>query len=341
MALARPAQRQRGVALIVILMLLAIMVSIAATMSGRLFTQFKRAGNQLNYQQAYWYAIGAESLAKAGIEQSYQDSDTINLSQPWALEEQTYPLDYGRLKGRILDRQACFNVNALASVEFNPADTGRPYLVSVLKNLLTELEVDDYQAEVMADSTWEFVDKNDGINSQSGVEDAFYEGLAPPYMAANTLLADESELRAVNQMSGEAMTKLAPYVCALPADDWRLNINTLEPEQSKLLMAMFSPYLSDSDAKAILERRPYDGWASVEDFLAEPAIASVDENVRKQARQYLAVDSAYFELDAEVLVEESRVRIRSLLYSENRETATVIRRRFGGISERVSDRSTE
>ncbi|MGL5110186.1 MAG: type II secretion system minor pseudopilin GspK, partial [Vibrio ordalii] len=54
-----------------------------------------------------------------------------------------------------------------------------------------------------------------------------------------------------------------------------------------------------------------------------------------------AVDSAYFELDAQILVDDSRVRIRSLLFSDNRETATVIRRRFGGISERVSDRSAE
>ncbi|MGR5469707.1 type II secretion system minor pseudopilin GspK, partial [Vibrio astriarenae] len=48
-----------------------------------------------------------------------------------------------------------------------------------------------------------------------------------------------------------------------------------------------------------------------------------------------------FELDAQVLVDESRVRIRSLLQSTNRETVTVVRRRFGGISERVSDRSAE
>ena len=47
---------QQGVALIVILLVLAVMVSIAASMADRLFTQFKRAQNQLNYQQAYWYS---------------------------------------------------------------------------------------------------------------------------------------------------------------------------------------------------------------------------------------------------------------------------------------------
>ncbi len=64
---------QKGVALIVILLLLAIMVSIAATMSERLFSQFTRASNQVNYQQAYWYAIGVEALASVAIKESYKD----------------------------------------------------------------------------------------------------------------------------------------------------------------------------------------------------------------------------------------------------------------------------
>lgn len=118
--------KQRGVALIVILLLLAVMVSIAATMAERLFSQFQRATHQLNYQQAYWYSLGVEALAKKGIEQSYQDSETINLSQPWALKEQTYPLDYGQVRGKIRDMQACFNLNALAGVKLTPDSVKKP-----------------------------------------------------------------------------------------------------------------------------------------------------------------------------------------------------------------------
>ena len=39
-------RKQRGVALIIVLLLLAVMVSIAASMADRLFSQFKRATNQ-------------------------------------------------------------------------------------------------------------------------------------------------------------------------------------------------------------------------------------------------------------------------------------------------------
>ncbi|MGB1319963.1 MAG: type II secretion system minor pseudopilin GspK [Vibrio gallaecicus] len=337
----RSKHRQSGVALIVILMLLAIMAGIAGSMSERLFTQFKRVGNQLNYQQAYWYSIGIESLAEVGIEQSYKDSDTVNLNQPWALEEQVFPLDYGQVSGRILDKQACFNLNALAEAKSSTGSSKSPYLVTVWQALLEEVEVEPYQAEVIAHSTWEFVDSNSSTSSSTGVEDSTYESMSPSYVAANGLLADSSELRAIYQVSGDVIEKVAPFVCALPTDDFRLNVNTLSEKQAPILVAMFSPNLSESNAKELIKNRPFDGWDSIDDFMAEASVAAVSSAVKKSAKSYLAVDSAYFELDAEILVEKSRVRIRSLFYSDNRKTVTVVRRRFGGISERVSDRSAE
>ncbi|CAM2989360.1 type II secretion system minor pseudopilin GspK [Vibrio diazotrophicus] len=332
---------QHGVALIVVLLLLVIMVSIAATMSERLFTQFQRASHQVSYQQAYWYSVGAEGLASVAIEQSYKDSDTINLSQVWALEEQTYPLDYGQLRGRIYDKQACFNLNVLGSIESSSGANTKPYPLRVWQTLLETLEVDNYSAEVIADSTREFVDSDNRVQTTYGVEDSYYESMSPAYMSANSLIADSSELRAIQQVSGDVMLKVAPYVCALPSDDWRLNVNTLAPEHAQLLTAMFSPNLSESNAEAVLKNRPFDGWASVDAFLAEAQIVATGESVIDQAKGYLTVDSQYFELDVQVLVDEARVRLRSLFFSDNRETATVVRRRFGGISERVSDRSAE
>lgn len=332
---------QRGVALIVVLLILALMVSIAATMSDRLFSQFHRAGNQINYQQAYWYSLGVEALALKGSKQSLKDSDTVNLSQPWAIEEQIYPLDYGTAKGHVVDKQACFNINALANVTRSADSTAKPYLIRVWQQLLESLNVENYQAEVIAESMKEFVDQDSVVDSSYGVEDSYYESLHPAYMAADTLMADSSELRAVQQVSGEIMQKVQPFICAIPADDWRLNVNTIRPEQAKLLAAMFSPYLSEADARTVIESRPFDGWGSVSDFLAVGEISAIDKAAINEAKAYLSVDSHYFELDAQVFVDESRVRIRSLFYSENEKDATVIRRRFGGISERVPDRSAE
>lgn len=338
---AKKGQQQKGAALIVVLLILAIMVSIAATMTERLFVNFSRAENRLNHQQAFWYSIGVEALAKYGIKQSYDEGDNINLSQPWALKEQTFPLDYGVASGQIKDMQSCFNINALGGAKKAAGEKNKPYLVQVWQSILEESDVDSYKAEVIADSTWEFLDSDSVATSDYGVEDSHYESLQPVYVTANGLIADSSELRAVNQVDNKTMQKLEPLICALPWNDFRLNVNTIEEESAVILVAMFSPHLSLNDAQSLIKNRPFDGWESTSDFLSEGEIASVEAAVRNKAKGYLTIDSQFFELDAQVMVNESRVRIRSLLYSKDKKDVSVIRRRFGGVLERVSDRSAE
>ncbi|WP_375752163.1 type II secretion system minor pseudopilin GspK [Vibrio sp. HN007] len=324
---------QRGVALIVVLLILAVMVSLAATMSDRLFTNFKRAENQKSHQQAYWYAVGVEALAKYAIKESKEDGDTVNMSQPWALEKQVYPLDYGKAAGHIRDMQSCFNINSLSgNLKISGNDT-KPYLASVLQLLLEELGVENYKAEVIADSAFEFLDSNNGVTTAFGVEDSTYEGMQPSYLTPGNTVADSSEFRAIYQTDPVIMKLVDPVICAIPSDDWRLNVNTIDERGAYILTALFSPHLSLSDAQALVKNRPFDGWLSLNDFMAESSIASVEGSIKDRAKGYLTIDSNYFELDAQVMVEDSRVRIRSLLYSAEGGDVTVIRRRFGGFSE--------
>lgn len=346
----RNKRSQQGVALIVILLIVAIMVSLAATMSARMFTQFQRATHQINYQQAYWYSIGVEELATSLLKQTRkQDSKTINLSQVWAMKDRTFPLDYGSVSGQIYDKQACFNVNVFAGLVSAPGVSVSPYSAQVFTNLLQYLNVDSNKASVITDSLWEFVDTNDTVTTTNGMEDSYYDSLSPAYLPANGMMIDTSELRAVQGMSGKVMQQLKPFVCAIPTAEWKVNINTLTQKQALLLVAMFSPNLTEGGAKALIKNRPEKGWSNVADFMSEPQLAQSSQANRQSnsqsgaenARQHLTVNSHYFELDAQVLVDKSRVRVRSLIHNEDKSHATVIRRRYGGISERISDRSTE
>ncbi|MGF1762488.1 type II secretion system minor pseudopilin GspK [Aliivibrio kagoshimensis] len=335
-------QKQRGVALIVVLLLLAIMTTIAAQMSDRMVVQFHRSENQSNHQQAYWYSVGVEALAIVAIKQSVKDNpDSVNLSQVWARDKQSYPLDYGTAVGYIVDKQACFNLNALAAAGQGNSIDQRPYLVRVWMNILENAGADNYIAETVADSSWEFIDSNQAVQSLSGVEDSSYEAFSPPYVTPNGLIADISELRAVNGVSATLFTEVQALICALPTSTWQLNINTIKEKQAEIISALFSPMLSLEDAQSVISDRPYEGWKSVDDFLATTAISVIDDKVKNSAKPYLTVVSDYFELDSEVMVEQSRVRVRSLLHSEDENTVNVIRRRYGGFSERSSDNKTQ
>ncbi len=208
--------------------------------------------------------------------------------------------------------------------------------------MMESVGVESYKAEVIANSTWSYVNPTEAVRAKTGIADSHYESLKPPFLPPNGMIADSSELRAVNEMTGKIMLEIQPFICALPTSEWKMNVNTLEPDQANLLAALFYPNLSVSDAKEIISGRPEKGWDTVSAFMSSSSVLSaLSDTVREEAEKYLTVDSSYFSLDAQIFVGDSRVRIRSLLFSKDRKTATVIRRRFGGISERVLDRSSE
>ncbi|KDM92164.1 type II secretion system minor pseudopilin GspK [Photobacterium galatheae] len=329
--------KQRGVALIVVLLLLAMMTLLAVQMTDRLQLNFYRVENQVFNQQAYWYSQGMEQLAKVAIEQSLSDSDTVNLSQVWATEGQSYPLDNGEVKGNIYDRQACFNLNALSGQAPEQDRTKKPFRVRFLQALLEESGSESYEAEVAADSVWEYVDPDETVYSAYGAGDSSYEGFSPPYLPPRNLMADITEFRSVNGVSAKMFQQTRALLCALPTTDLLINVNTITAKQAALLVGAFSPELSLDDARQLIENRPYDGWQDVDAFLADGAISRLTKTVRDQAKPYLAVKSDFFELDAEVKVDRARLRILALLKRDGENKVTVVRRRYGGMSERVSD----
>ncbi|OBU16029.1 general secretion pathway protein GspK [Photobacterium aquimaris] len=339
-------RKQRGVALIVVLLLVALMSLLAVQMTERLQLNFHRVQNQVEHQQGYWYSLGVEALAKQALKQSLKDSDTVNLTQAWAVGEQSYPLDGGAvISGNLTDKQTCFNLNAFRNIKPKADNSQKPFLVTYLQNILTESGVDDYEAEVIADSSWEFVDNNTTVQSAYGAEDSSYESFQPPYVSANDWLADGSEFRAINGVSAKIYQQVKGLICALPTDDMLLNVNTITEKQAVLLSALFAPSLSLDDAKKIIADRDknHTVWDSVADFMKlipQPPIASPDSGTDKtttKMEQYLTVTSHYFSLDAEIKVDRARVRTVALFKRDDKNKVTVVRRQYGGIRERISD----
>ncbi|MDX1391897.1 MAG: type II secretion system minor pseudopilin GspK, partial [Rheinheimera sp.] len=110
------AQRQAGVALVAVLMILAIVVVIAVNMTGRLQLQLQRQQNLQQQQQAFWYAMGAEQFSRVLLSRTLAGQETVNLSQDWALQGATFPVEDGTIAGDIKDLRSCFNLNALQNV---------------------------------------------------------------------------------------------------------------------------------------------------------------------------------------------------------------------------------
>lgn len=107
-------KKQQGIALITVMLIVALCAIIASQMTTRLQTQMQRSTNISFNQQAYWYAMGAEELAKRLLMKAFKDEPEItHLEQVWAQEERSFPVDFGEISGEITDLQACLNLNAL------------------------------------------------------------------------------------------------------------------------------------------------------------------------------------------------------------------------------------
>ncbi|GHL81337.1 hypothetical protein ECZU36_26210 [Escherichia coli] len=62
---------KRGMALVVVLVLLAVMMLVTITLSGRMQQQLGRTRSQQEYQQALWYSASAES----GVERTQSEPE--------------------------------------------------------------------------------------------------------------------------------------------------------------------------------------------------------------------------------------------------------------------------
>jgi general secretion pathway protein K len=321
-------KKQKGVALISILMILAIMVTVAAGMTGRLITSLKRTEGLAHSQGTYWYAQAAADMGKMVLDNDFADSKTVSLDQNWATPDMVFPLDNGSIAGTVKDMRSCFNVNALHSPDKNGK---RPLLLKQFQLLLEELSIDDYLAEMIADSTRDWIDKDNNISGAQGAEDDFYSGQPVPYLTGNQPLIDITELRAIQGVGVKTFERIAPYLCAIPSDKQSINVNTIAVDQPEILVAMFKSEidLSIDDVKEILKDRPMSGWESVDKFLAEPAFGST--NISEELKKQLSVTSDFFQLNGTIEFEERLLSVKLLFKIENKK-AKMIRYQSGGFN---------
>ncbi len=323
-------RKQRGVALLVVLLIVALVVIIATNITSRNQLSMRRTLNLAQYDQAYWYAMSAEELAKKTLKQDMEDSDgTVHLQQYWALADVIFPAEFGEIGGEMMDMRSCFNLNAL-SVTSSKLENGQPKLTVAAmqyKALLVALGMDDFGAERLTHTLIDYID-DDTTSMPYGAEDAEYESRNVPYRTANTLLNHRSELRAVMGYNQQVYLTLLPYICAIPGNNQQLlNVNTIEVEQAALLVGMLDNKISQSDAESLINQRPADGFETAAEFWENNTLASVA--IESNMKSSIVVDSNFFLLKAGARVDNATFRMDSVLQRSGT-NFEVLSRQFGG-----------
>jgi general secretion pathway protein K len=205
--------RQRGIALLVAIIIFAIATTVAAAVTYNKTMAARRAAASFTMEQALQAGMAAEALASVALEDAVK-SPTTNLSQDWAqaLDPLEIPDTGIWLQSTVEDMQGRFNLNNI--IVEDPAThqfTVNQHQYEIFTNLLRDLDIDTRYADLLVD----WIDP-DNQPSGNGGEDTFYLSQDPPYRPPNTFITHTSELLALPGFGAENYRKIAPFVAALP-----------------------------------------------------------------------------------------------------------------------------
>lgn len=238
-----PPARERGIALITVMLIVAVVATLATQLSIAQAVWLRQAQNLADMSQAEAVTEGALNFSLAILDLD-KKPNTDDLTEDWALP-QVAPVGGGAIAGRIVDAQSRFNLNNLAATATNEH-------IVIFNSLLQTLELDPALTGTLRD--WIDTDSDVG---PGGAEDDYYMNLPNGgYRTANQLLQSVDELRLIKGFAGtDAVQKLRPFVTALPKSDVSININTASAE---IIAGLFTPPLNINDAKQALADRDVD-----------------------------------------------------------------------------------
>lgn len=300
-------RRQRGVALVTALLVVAIATVAAIAMASRQQLDIRRTGSLLHGEQAWAFVRGAESWAQVILRRDRADNEIDTLGEDWSTQPPVSFVEGGSIVGRLIDMQSRFNVNNLVvNGEASQVD------IDYYRRLLNLLDLD----ESLADALVDWIDEDIDVRFPDGAEDEAYLLLETPYRAANRPLSDISELRLVKGYNQEVVERLQPFVVALP-EAAPINVNTA----SATVLAALNNDLTLSDGQSLVEARGEEGYESVDSFLQEPVLNG------KQIGAAIAVQTNWFLMLSQADIGQGRARLASLIQRSADDIRVVRRQR--------------
>jgi general secretion pathway protein K len=301
-----PPPEEKGVALVTVLLMVAVMSVMAAGVLEEIRFSIRRTANAEAVGQARWYALGAEAVARTQVARLVATGTT---SGAWSGRMARYPVEGGEVAAGIVDGGACYNLNSVVEGSYEAyrrSDAG----VAQFLSLTRVLGLGQRDGEMLAAALVDWID-TDPLREAGGAEDQAYGGPQSGYLTSGALLAEASELRAIRGFTPAVYARLRPYVCALPqAGVTPININTVPPEKAALIAMLADRPMAAAAARTLIAARPAGGWTR-EEFLALPAVTDAAIGGDK-----LTDTSRYFRLETEVTYGDAEAISSALLVNE-------------------------
>ena len=310
---------QRGVALLVAIVIFAIATTVAAAVTYSKAMSARRAAANFTLEAALQAGMAAEALASVALEDA-ASRNQITLVQDWAQEQPPLEIpDTGIwIQAKVEDLSGRFNLNSL--VKWDQAQNDfieDTHQLEVFRTLLGFLDIDARYADLLLD----WIDPNIAPYQSGGGEDTLYLSQTPPYRPPNTFIRHTSELLALPDFGRENYQKIAPFVTALPYDE---RVNTCTARGFVLDAVLNEIEFSD---ETLLQQNRKNGC------FPEPRvfINSITDATRKQLVENTVKETSnWFRLRTQVRIGTADFVLYSVLYLEPQQNKVrVVQRSFG------------
>lgn len=319
-------RKERGAALLTVLLLVAVMAVISATAVERLTLTTRLAASSGIAGQARQAQLAAESLALRRIDTQLRGQRSqLTLEGGWYDKPFSLPLPGGgAAELRLTDGGNCFNVNSLVSDSAIAGRVVRPFAIEQFVALMEGIGIAKGEAQHIAFSATDWIDPDQNTLG-NGAEDNAYAG----YRTPDGPMSDAEELRAVSGVTPAIWARLKPWVCALPTDDLSpVNPNTLLPEQAPIVMMLIPGKLEPAQARALIAQRPASGYGRVERFWSPLTAEGITPP--EATTESVKLTSRWFRLRSRIQIGDVTFRWSSLIDTGNgTQPARVVRRSWG------------
>ena len=303
--------RQRGVALITAIVVVAIATILAVRIGTRAALDLRRTAGLVALDQGWHVALGAEAWAIEALKDDWRNSSgaqkTDHLGEAWAQPLPPLPIDGGEVRGVLEDMQGRFNLNNLINAEHKPDELN----VRRFQQLLILVGAQPRWASLMAD----WID-DDAMPDGDGAEDGTYLGQSPPYRTANGLVVTTTEMMALPGMTREEFERIRPYIAALPPGT-PLNVCTAKAP----VLTAFVGSSTDYSNEELLAANRREGCYPTTEFLKPdvPDWSSVEDDFSESTNWFRALTA--------VRIGTSEFTLYSLINRNGSDTAirTVLR----------------
>lgn len=259
----RPVRTQRGAALLIALIGVALALLLATDLLQRSQRDLARTQALVDAERGWQLSAGLDGLARQWIEQQREAGiAAAALDGRWS---EWFPVPGGAVRGRVFDLSGRFNLNALAARDPAAALRARQAFERLAASLALE----------------------------PALVDAIVTVYAPGADARRLPLAHLSELDALPGMDPRRRRSLEPFLTVLPDPAAALNVNRATPETLSALI----DGLSAQQAETLIGRGP---WNELDPLLAQPELAGQPQAL---LRQQIAVDSRWYLAQAQVVLD--------------------------------------